>query len=77
MSKNYFVKGLLLLLFTIVQSSYGQTVMHYWNFNNNASVAAITTPSQTIGGATLNAIPGGISVIDFANGTAQNFNVLN
>ncbi len=77
MSKNYFVKGLLLLLFTIVQSSYGQTVMHYWNFNNNASVAAITTPSQTIGGATLNAIPGGISVIDPTGGTGQNFNLLN
>ncbi len=77
MSKNYHVKGLLLLLFTIVQSSYGQTMMHYWNFNNNASVAAITTPSQTIGGATLNAIPGGISIIDATGGTGQNFNVLN
>ena len=51
--------------------------MHYWNFNNNASVATITTPSQTLGGATLNAIPGGISAIDFAGGTGQNFSVLN
>ncbi|HLP65158.1 SdiA-regulated domain-containing protein [Flavobacterium sp.] len=77
MSNNYFVKGLLLFLFTIVQSSYGQTLMHYWNFNNNASVATITTPTQTIGGATLSAIPGGISSIDFAGGTGQNFSVLN
>ena len=77
MSKNYLVKGLILLLFTIIQSSYGQTMMHYWNFNNNASIASITTPSQTIGGATLNAIPGGISIIDATGGTGQNFNVLN
>ncbi|MBN8642627.1 MAG: SdiA-regulated domain-containing protein [Flavobacteriales bacterium] len=77
MSNNYFVKGLLFFLFTIIQSSYGQTLMHYWNFNNNASVATITTPTQTFGGATLNAIPGGISLIDFAGGTGQNFSVLN
>jgi hypothetical protein len=51
--------------------------LHYWNFNNNASVASITTPSQTLGGAALNAIPGGISAIDFAGGTSQNFNILN
>ena len=57
--------------------SSGQTLLHYWNFNNNASVASITTVSQTISGGTLNAIAGGISTIDFAGGTGQNFNVLN
>jgi len=78
MSKNYNTKSLLLLLMLAFSSlSSGQTLIHYWNFNNNASIASITTPTVTLGGAALNAIPGGISVIDFAGGTGQNFNVLN
>jgi Bacterial Ig-like domain/Secretion system C-terminal sorting domain len=77
MYKNYISKGVLFLLLILCQFSHGQTLLHYWNFNTATSVATITTPSQTIGGATLNAIPGGISTIDFASGTGQNFNVLN
>ncbi|MFN3754025.1 choice-of-anchor I family protein [Flavobacterium sp.] len=78
MSKNYTAKSLLLILMMAFSStSWGQTLVHYWNFNDNTSVAAITTPTSTLGGATLTAIPGGISVIDFAGGTGQNFNVLN
>lgn len=81
MNKNYTVKRkggfLSLLLVLFVSTTYGQTLVHYWNFNNSSSIATITAPSQTLGGAALNAIPGGISVIDFANGTGQNFNVLN
>ncbi|WP_298118032.1 choice-of-anchor I family protein [Flavobacterium sp.] len=77
MSKNYCTKTLFVILFFASSFSWGQTLLHYWNFNNNASVATITTPSQTLGGASLNAIPGGISAIDFANGTGQNFNILN
>lgn len=81
MNKNYFTNKnggfLSLLLVLFVTTSYGQTLVHYWNFNNSTSVATITTPTQTVGGATLNAIPRGVSVIDFANGTGQNFNLLN
>ena len=63
--------------FSISQFSSAQDLMHYWNFNNNASVAAITTPSQTLGGAAINAIAGGTSNINFLEGVNQNFNVLN
>ena len=74
MNKNYTVKRksniLSLFLVLFVSTTYGQTLVHYWNFNNSTSIATITTPSQTLGGASLIAIPGGISVIDFANGTA-------
>lgn len=81
MNKNYTLKKkgsfLSLLLVLFVSTTYGQTLVHYWNFNNSTSIATITAPSQTLGGASLNAIPGGISVIDFANGTGQNFNVQN
>ena len=78
MSKNYTTKSLLFLLMMAFSSvSWGQTLVHYWNFNDNSSIATITTPTSTLGGAVLTAIPGGISVIDFAGGTGQNFNVLN
>lgn len=82
MSHNYTSKvgkvlQLLLLLFA-AQFTYGQTLIHYWNFNNNTSEAAITTPTQTfVTGASLTAIAGGISVIDFAGGTGQNFDLQN
>ena len=49
-----------------------------WNFNNNASVAAITTPTiSNISGASLVANISGSSVIDPAGGTGSNFNLLN
>lgn len=78
MSKNY-NKGVITILIVLLTTSfsYGQTLVHYWNFNDNASVASITTPSQTIGGASLVTISGGSSTIDFVGGTGQNFNVLN
>lgn len=76
--KKMYLKQLALLIMLLLSSfSQGQNLVHYWNFNNNASIATITTPSQTSGGASLAAVNAGISVIDFAGGTAQNFNVLN
>lgn len=73
----------LIQLFTIIfslsfQSVNAQTLVHYWNFNNNSSIATISTPNVAlVPGASLQAIPGGSSVIDFAGGTGQNFNVEN
>lgn len=78
MKKNYTTKCisiLVMLLFCSVAS--GQTLLHYWNFNNNSSVVSITTPTYTLGNATITAIPGGISAIDYEGGTGQNFNVDN
>ena len=79
MFKNYKIKGIFFLVWILTQTtSWGQTLVHYWNFNDNASVAAITTPSQTfVTGAAITHIAGGISAIDPAGGTGQNFNVLN
>jgi hypothetical protein len=78
MTKNYLKKQLLLFGLVMVSSfTWGQNLVHYWNFNNNASVASITTPSQTIGGAALAAVNTATSIIDFAGGTAQNFDVQN
>lgn len=79
MKNNYktipFLSLVLLCLTNIVQ---GQTLLHYWNFNDNTSIATITTPSKSIvSGVSLTAIAGGISAIDAAGGTGQNFSVLN
>lgn len=53
-------------------------LLHYWNFNNNASIASITAASQSvIPNASLTHIPGGTSIIDNVGGTGQNFSVLN
>lgn len=57
--------------------AYGQTLIHYWNFNNNASETSITAPTSTLLNGSLSAIAGGTSVIDPAGGTGQNFNVDN
>jgi Bacterial Ig-like domain/Secretion system C-terminal sorting domain/Calx-beta domain len=79
MLKNYKIKGITFLILALLQTSmWGQTLVHYWNFNDNSSVANLTTPSQTfVTGAAITAIAGGASTIDAAGGTGQNFNVLN
>lgn len=66
---------LLLLLFH--SASWGQNLIHYWNFNDNTSVTTVTTVSQSlVTGATLTALPGGSSEINLG-GTGQNFDVEN
>ncbi|WP_353169757.1 choice-of-anchor I family protein [Flavobacterium sp.] len=77
MTKNYLKKQLLLLGLVMVSSfTWGQNLVHYWNFNTNTSVTTITTPSQTTGGASLVAVNAGTSVINLS-GTGQNFDVQN
>ena len=74
-TKRKFYLWSLLFLSAISNS---QALIHYWNFNDNVSVNAITAPTQSlINGASITAIAGGISAIDFAGGTGQNFNVQN
>ncbi|WP_106914966.1 choice-of-anchor I family protein [Chryseobacterium aurantiacum] len=77
MINNYLLKGSVIAAFFLQSGLFGQTLIHYWNFNNNTSSASITTPSSTLANGSLTAIAGGTSVIDFANGTGQNFNIDN
>lgn len=79
MYKNYLQKSLFLFSLLLATSiSWGQNIIHYWNFNDNTSTTSITTVTQSNGtGATLNTISGGVSAIDFTGGINQNFNVLN
>ncbi|MDR6086472.1 hypothetical protein QE441_002266 [Chryseobacterium sp. SORGH_AS909] len=77
MTNHYLLKGSVLAAFFLQGSLFGQTLIHYWNFNNNASATALTTPASTLLNGSLTAISGGGSVIDYANGTGQNFDVQN
>lgn len=79
MTKNYSQKGLFILLFMLaIPLSYGQNLIHYWNFNDNTSVATITTPTTSnVSGASITANITGISAIDFAGGTGNGFDVQN
>ncbi|PKP19297.1 MAG: alkaline phosphatase, partial [Bacteroidetes bacterium HGW-Bacteroidetes-23] len=78
MFKNYKTKGLLFLVMVVMHTtSWGQSLVHYWNFNDNTSVETLTTPSQTfVTGAAITAIAGGISEINLG-GTGQDFDVEN
>ncbi|MCS4301571.1 choice-of-anchor I family protein [Chryseobacterium sp. BIGb0232] len=77
MINNYLLKGSVAAAFFFQTGLFGQTLIHYWNFNNNSSETAITAPSSTLANGALVAIAGGTSVIDFAGGTGQNFNIDN
>lgn len=77
MANNYLLKGSVIAAFFLQGGLFGQTLIHYWNFNNNASAASITTPASTLLNGSLTAIAGGASEIDFAGGTGQNFNMEN
>jgi hypothetical protein len=77
MTNNYLLKGSVVAAFFLQGGLFGQTLIHYWNFNSNTSVSAITTPTSTLAGGSLAAIAGGTSEIDPAGGINQNFDIAN
>ncbi|PZU86266.1 MAG: alkaline phosphatase [Chryseobacterium sp.] len=81
MKNNYLFKGLLPIAAMFYGTAQAQTLLHYWNFNNNANVASITTPTSTLLNGTINASSTGTgsadTFVDFAGGTGQNFGVDN
>jgi len=81
MKNNYLFKGLLPIAALFYNPAQSQSLLHYWNFNNNANVASITTPTSTLINGSINASSTGTgstdTFVDFAGGTGQNFNVDN
>ncbi|KXH85396.1 choice-of-anchor I family protein [Chryseobacterium kwangjuense] len=77
MTNNYLLKGSVIAAFFLQGGLFGQTLIHYWNFNNNTSAATVTTPTSTLVSGSLTAVAGGTSEIDFAGGTGQNFSIEN
>jgi hypothetical protein len=67
---------IVLLLSTI--NGFAQTLVHYWNFNNSATVTELLTPGLSlVPGANISHIAGGISAIQITSNTAQGFDVTN
>lgn len=78
MTNHYFLKGSVIAAFFLQGAVFGQTsLIHYWNFNNNTSAAAITTPAVSLTGGSMTAVTSGTTEIAFAGGTGQNFSVEN
>ncbi|KQT20557.1 alkaline phosphatase [Chryseobacterium sp. Leaf404] len=82
MKNKYLLRGLLPIAALFYGSVSGQsTLVHYWNFNNSTSVAAITTPTTSLLNGSITAVSTGTgstdTFIDFANGVNQNFNIEN
>ncbi|HEY1045041.1 MAG TPA: choice-of-anchor I family protein, partial [Bacteroidia bacterium] len=72
--------GLLLLAMFLYASLGAQTLLHYWNFNTTSSYSSHISPSTSVvTGAALDTLrfTGGTSLIDYANGTGQGFDVNN
>jgi hypothetical protein len=71
--------ALSLALLLSASLSNAQDLVHYWNFNDNASITTLTTPTLSlVPGAAITATNNSVTtLIDPAGGTGQNFNVLN
>lgn len=79
MKKMYFKQTIVTTLLFFYSFSDAQTLLHYWNFNDNTSEASITKPTLTniSGLASLTTTISGISALNFTGGTGQNFDVSN
>lgn len=78
MKGKFTLKGLMVASIALYSLSDAQTLLHYWNFNDSSSEAAILKPTlSTVTGASLTANKTGITKVDFAGGTKQNFDVEN
>ncbi|MBK6901753.1 MAG: hypothetical protein IPH04_02770 [Saprospirales bacterium] len=62
----------LFVLAVLSPAVYGQTLVHYWNFNVSTDEAALLAPTQSIlAGASILHIPGGTSAIQTTSNTGQ------
>ncbi|MEN4761904.1 choice-of-anchor I family protein [Chryseobacterium sp. C39-AII1] len=78
MTDNYLLKGSVIAAMFLQGAAFGQSsLIHYWNFNNNASATAMMTPTSTLVNGSMTAVTSGTTEVDFANGTGQNFSTEN
>ncbi|MHC1708146.1 MAG: choice-of-anchor I family protein [Bacteroidales bacterium] len=76
---NKFKIAISMILFLITgKVSFSQTLIHYWNFNNSATLTELLAPSTSlISGAAITHVTGGISAIQISSNTGQGFDVTN
>jgi hypothetical protein len=79
MKNKYLLRGLLPVAALFHGALTAQTTLvHYWNFNNSTSEAAMLAPTSTLLAGSITAstsLPN--TFVDFANGTGQNFTAEN
>ena len=79
MKNKYLLRGLLPIAALFHGALTAQTTLvHYWNFNNSTSEAAMLAPTSTLLAGSITAstsLPN--TYVDFANGTGQNFTAEN
>ncbi|KUJ49932.1 choice-of-anchor I family protein [Chryseobacterium sp. JAH] len=79
MKNKYLLRGLLPVAALFHGALTAQTTLvHYWNFNNSTSEAAMLAPTSTLLAGSITAstsLPN--TYVDFANGTGQNFTAEN
>lgn len=62
----------------LIPSANAQSLLSYWDFNNNSSSEQLLTPTQALlANTTITINSGSQSILDFANGTGQNFEIEN
>lgn len=74
------IKHLLGLIAIVVSfnNAHTQSLIHYWNFNDNATILNLLSPNVSlVSGAAIIHNAGGISEIDNSGGTGQDFDVNN
>ena len=74
------IKHILLMLAIVatISNASAQTLIHYWNFNDNSTIPALLTPNVSeVSVTSITHIAGGISSIDNAGGTGQDYNINN
>jgi hypothetical protein len=72
------IKQTLLVLYFLatIGNMRAQSLIHYWNFNDNSTIPALLTSNVSeVSGSSITHIAGGISLIDNAGGTGQDFNI--
>jgi hypothetical protein len=78
MKRFYLLVQLLFCFAMFPVSMHAQTVLHYWNYNNSASVNELLTPTfSLVGSPSLTHLTGGISSVQFTGNTGQGFDVTN
>lgn len=84
MKNKYFLRGLLPIAVLFHGLASGQsTLIHYWNFNTNTSVASITTPSlaAALQNGTITAFQNGTAdpntFVNLSSATGNGFGVIN
>lgn len=78
MTKRYWIILALFCLYSLHGgTAWGQSLVHYWNFNNSTDLASLLAPSYTAGGAMLTVQNGATSVVQITSNVEQGFETLN